>query len=255
MEWWFRDELRWGREVEEMSSWYPNSQWAERKTNGINVRYWEILIESTPPPDELPLVISDLERDGIVDVEKNGKLRHSQQCHSDHKIHNETLNLKLIDDVFLIELTYREPPGYPMAKCIIPNWSKVTLPDHPHFYNEGFVCPIFPPDGTWQWRKNTAADYLHHVSTWILKTAIWKETKDKTGKGIWIGRDAGHTLDYLLRVNPNEDCPCGSGHRFHKCCQRRLIIMSNNIQRRKTNEIISRSGFGCGVRPDSLMGI
>lgn len=225
MGWWTRDQERWDREVREMALWFPVSQWSERNDNRSVVRLWEIIVEPIPPPAELLLVLADLDRDGPIDMELNGKIRHSSRCHADHRSRDELRTIQLEDKAFLIELSYREPPGYPIAICAEPEISKITLPGHKHFYNQDIICPLFPPDETWHWRKNTAADYMVHVAVWLLKTAVWIATKEKCGKGTWIGAEVDHSLSRIIRTDARDDCPCGSGRKYRQCCMKRHILM------------------------------
>jgi hypothetical protein len=234
MSWWQNNPIRWQHEVEEMITWFPVSQWGERIQNNVSVRYWEVIVEPIPIPKELPLILADLDRDSWVDIEPGGRIRHHSGCHAEHVLKPELENLNLTNEAFLIELTYREPPAQPYARCLIPNWSKLTLPEHTHFYNNGIgdiICPLFPPDDDWQWRKNTAVDYMIYVAIWLLKTTIWMSVKDKFGRGVWIGSWANHSLEAILRVHPEQKCPCGSGRKFKQCHMHQYILAYN--QRRK----------------------
>lgn len=227
-----------------MSVWFPTSRWGERGEGGSQVRFWEVIIEPLPPADEICFIMADLARDGSVYVEQDGRLRHDPRCHAEHNLAPELPGVRLREEAFLVDLMYREPPGYPAARCIDRPLSKITLPDHPHFYNEGIICPIFPPDGSWQWRKNTAADYLTFVSIWLFKTVVWMETKKEGGAGIWMGSAAGHAIDDLLRIGPDADCPCGSGRKYRQCCRTKHVHIYNFTQTsmasRKTNEDVVR---------------
>jgi len=220
MAWWVDDPRRWQREAEEMALWFPMSQWSERVQKGIAVRCWEVIVEPIPLPEELPLILADLDRDGWVEIEPGGRIRHLSRCHAEHVLRPGFEGINLTDEAFLIEMTYREPPAQPQARCLVPNWSKLTLPDHAHFYQDSdgdIICPLFPPDGDWQWWKNTAADYLTYVAVWLLKTKVWLAAKDNLGKEAWIGSWADHSLEAILRVYPEQSCPCGSGRKFKQC--------------------------------------
>ncbi len=234
MEWWVDNPARWHKEEEQMSRWFPLSQWTQLAQKGTITRRWEAVIEPIPPPEDLPLVIADLDRDGWVDIEPNGKIRHLSGCHAEHPLRAGFEGIDLTDEAFLVELTYSEPPMQPQARCLVPQWSRLTIPDHSHFYQDGdgdIICPLFPPDDDWQWRKNTASDYLAYVAIWLLKTSVWLAVKIKLGNRAWIGSSVHHSLDALLRIHPEQCCPCGSGRKF-KQCHMRLYALAHNQKRR-----------------------
>lgn len=236
MSWWLENPDKWQHEVKEMAIWFPTSQWRERVQNGKAERYWEVITEPVPLSHELPLIIADLDRDGWVDMEPSGRIRHSQHCHAEHSVREGFKNIEIHNDAFLIELTYREPPALPQARCLIPNWSKLILPDHEHFYNGAgynIICPLFPPDNTWQWRKNTAVDYMTYVSIWVLKTVIWLAAKEKLGKNSWIGSYANHSLEAVLKIDREQNCPCGSGLKFKQCHMPQYVLAYNQQIRQR----------------------
>lgn len=216
-----------------MTNWFPMSQWYADSDSGHSNLRWEVIVEPVPPPTETVLVLSDLDRDGVVDIEKGGRLRHRLQCRAQHLPRHQFQDLVLEDRAFLIELAYREPPGHPQVRCIEPRLTASTLPGHPHFYGSEIVCPLFPPDGTWKWTQHTAADYLMHVAVWLLKTTVWEITSDIRGEGTWLGPDVGHSLDRLLRIQSGAQCACGSGNVYRKCCMRKHRAMhARQIYRR-----------------------
>ena len=221
MFWWDEDAARWESEVQEMTSWFPVSQWSESTSDGAESRKWDVIVEPIPPKRETALVYSDLHRGGPVDIEPGGRLRHNTRCHAQHQLHTQLHGVVVPDEAFLVELKYRMPPAHPAARCIDPPMSKDILPDHSHFYEPDLICPLFPPDGTWDWRKNTAADYLMHTAIWLVKTAVWKATRDARGEGIWLGSDVDHTLERVLSVPGSVQCPCGSGRRYRTCHRRK----------------------------------
>lgn len=215
--WWDEDKSRWEREVEDMRHWFPVSDWSQVETESIKMRFWQVLVEPIPTGRELQLLISDLDRDGAVEMLRDGRLSHSARCHAKHEGPNSLKDLKLVDEAFLIEVLYREPPALPIARCIDPPLSRKTCPEHPHFYEPDIICPLFPPDRTWQWARNTAADYMVHVSVWLFKTAVWLVAKKASGCGYWLGSEVDHNPSRLSRTDASAPCMCGSGMPYRRC--------------------------------------
>lgn len=216
--WWDEDEARWEREVKDMKLWFPTSDWGEFKSRNSSTRYWEIIVEPIPQIEEHRQIISDLERDAPVDVLPTGKLTHSQRCHANHLVPQQLTRINLYDEAFLVRLIYQSPPAHPKAMCIDPLISRASISDHPHLYDpSGHICPLYPPDGTWQWKRNTGAEYMFHVSLWLFKTAVWLASRKANGAGYWLGSDVGHTLVQQLRTHPSLACMCGSGVTYRRC--------------------------------------
>ena len=215
-----------------MTYWFPTSQWSTSTFNEPESRKWDIIIEPIPPTQETALIYADLDRGGPVEIEPGGRLRHNSRCHAQHPLDTRIDGVIVLDEAFLVELTYRAPPAHPVVRCIDPPVSKELLPDHPHFYESGAMCPLFPPDGTWEWRKNTAADYMTQAAIWLVKTAVWNATQETEGEGIWLGSDVDHTVERVLRVPGPAQCPCGSGRRYRTCHRREHWALA---QRRGTS--------------------
>ena len=202
-----------------MQQMFPCSQWSEIESESGRYRLWQVIVEPIPLPGECRYVLADLQRDGPIEMEPGGKIRHSLKCHAEHKSDPVLSNLLLEESAFLLEVTYSEPPAFPKARCIDPALSRDTLKGHPHFYFPDVICPMFPSDGDWSWSANTAADYLLHVSIWLLKTTVWEQIRKERGAGHWLGSEVDHSLERLLRIPTGRLCSCASGKSYKKCCR------------------------------------
>lgn len=221
------DQAWWARESEFMRAWFPLSFSAMATWGGKPTRIWRVYMNPYPPPEEMYQVLADLEANGGVDLSTHGRVRHADDCVlPDHVLRTvpwDASEVKRIPvEPLLVELAYRRPPGHPRVTCITPAWSKLTLPDHPHFYLPNGICPLFPPDGDWTWSEDTAADYLQNVALWALKTWVWLAT-GRHGRAIWLGSEQGHSPEDLRIARPNAQCTCGSGLPFDSCCRRRVL--------------------------------
>lgn len=211
--------------------WYPTSEWRERTEAGARLETWQVIIEPVPPPDELAAVLADLHRDGYLNVEPGGRLRHDPRCHAAHKLPDPLRDIAIPSAAFLVEAAFHPAPRYPVVRVLDPEVSRRTYPDHPHFYHPDVVCPFFPGDGTWRWSKDLVVDYFDHVAVWLVKSSVWLATRARTGIGTWIGPDVDHDPRFLLRVVDRRDpCPCASGHPYGRCCQRvHLAIVNGDL--------------------------
>lgn len=212
--------------------WYPTSEWGERVEGEQAYRTLLAVIEPVPPVAELPLILADLRRGAIVSLEPGGHIRHDDRCHARHELpvelqHPEAL---LGDPAFIVEATFYTMKRDPAVRILDPEISLRTHPGHPHFYANGIVCPVFPPDKTWTW-TDSVTDYLDHVSIWLLKTLVWNATA-RMGTARWLGDDVHEPPDvFLRRVDRNDPCPCASGEIYRRCCrQLHLDIVNGRVR-------------------------
>ena len=222
------DQARWARERDAMRAWFPLSFLSGRPQHDGPVLLWRVLLNPYPQPEEMYMVLADLEADRPVDVSVHGRILHSADCIGQNHVlrglpwaqHDvQTLPAEPVQ----VELLYRPPPAHPQVRCVAPAWSTLSHPNHPHFYHPDVVCPLFPPDGDWRWAENTAADYLQFVSLWALKTWVWLATA-RRGRAVWLGSAHGHSRDDLRPVHPSASCTCGSGLPFGSCCRRSVLV-------------------------------
>lgn len=235
MPWWADDPEWWGRGEPDRKVWFPTSEWGERAEDQRVVRCLRLVMQPLPPPDELPLVLADLDREetNLVQIEPDGQIRHHPRCGGRHSLRDERLTrLRLSDQAFLLEATLHRPPEHPRVRVLEPVISQRTYPGHPHLYDLEIICPLFPPEKTWSWNTHNLVDYLGHVAVWLLKSRVWIATRDQSGKGIWIGPDVPHDPETLLRiVAPGDPCPCGSGRKYRQCHREYDLIRLGAVRR------------------------
>jgi hypothetical protein len=174
-----------------------------------------------PPPEELLLIVADLTRPeaSLVQVEPDGRIRHDPGCANRHHVGDARLaHLVLPDTASLLNAAIYGPPQHPRVRVIDPEISARSYPGHPHLYHLDVICPLFPPEKTWDWRTHNLTDYLGHVAVWLLKSQIWIATRDANDKGLWIGPEVPHDAATLLRLTARDDpCHCGSGKKYRQC--------------------------------------
>jgi hypothetical protein len=204
---------------------YPDSEWSERDEKHGRFRTLRAIITPIPPPEELLSVLFDFQAGRRLSLDPGGRLRHHRECRGPHGDPGWLHGLQLADQRFLVEATFWSLTGDPRVRVLEPEVSRRIYPDHPHFYGEDIVCPVFPPDRTWTW-ANPVTAYLNHVAGWLLCSAVWIETS-RISKGLWIGQDTTHDGRVLLRIVPRSaPCPtCASGQPFGRCCRPRLARM------------------------------
>lgn len=165
-------------------------------------------------------VLAALSEDRHVLIHRSGKLDVDPDDYPEHRSSFVSAAECLRTSTFSLIAVYREPPQHPAVVLLHPepSWEALQAPDT-HFWSDGSICPLFPPDGTWSWeRPNSMADYLNWVAMWLVKYAYWELTRGRGARGVWLGTSVAHDDVVLLRQTPHDSqCWCGSGREFADC--------------------------------------
>jgi hypothetical protein len=231
MVFWMKKHM-WKYEVMDVKSVYPDAKWKDVFEAGYATRAWLIDMDPIPHESDLNQVIADLNQGMDIEIGRNGKLFHAQtQCKGSLEDHPILFpGLKLLQQVYKVELTYRRPYSkaiastQPKARILNPEISGRTFPFHPHMYGgktpkDSWACPLSPQQTNWGWGEGATVKYLDQVAIWILKTIIWAATGSGiAGMGKWIGPQTPHDKLHLLKTTGlNNPCWCGSGIAYKNC--------------------------------------
>ncbi len=198
---------------------YPQFKVVEPPLGGGSVQAWEGEVQPFPSGLELGAILEDLEIGRQVIVELGGALAHDPSCTRRHSVPQYLNRLSSADAAFHLKVFAFPPKRHPRALCVRPEISPGRYPRHPHLFSDGALCPYLPSEDVWSWGRETVADFLDYTSIWLAKHLVWERTGACRG-GIWIGPCAGHEpRDLLANVGRNDQCPCGSGKKYKRCCQ------------------------------------
>lgn len=226
----------WERHLKTLKARYPTFELSRGLLDGKFTPCLEGIIQPLKEPEEVELILADLDRDGVVDISLDGLVLHSRECHAAHYLRQELQDLPPLDEAFLLEAYLLNPESDPLVFSRDPPITIEIYPDLPHlFQNNSAICPVFGPDESWRPAVHTLADYLDQVSIWLVKFQVWLKTRERFGKGIWIGSDMGHDLEtiaWMVRAYSRERCPCGSGRRY-KDCHRKSQLFELSKYRKK----------------------
>lgn len=136
--------------------------------------------------------------------------------------------------------TFGFPTVFEDSRRILTAYENKTIPDkYRHFeLGDGSCClGIFP-----EYRWSGVVDYLYDK---IIPFFYWYSYLEQTGKPPWQGYLHGN--DGLIEAmsaphemvhrgsSRNRLCPCNSGKKYKKCCQRRDSILASKIKKQKTS--------------------
>lgn len=213
---------------------YPNASFYERlNKRGEIVEVCKLIMDPIPVPEDISIVLADLEEEKAVNIGLHGKIGHSRDCKIALEEHRRELQaIRLTDRHFTVELEYptRLFGGagsvHPKFRVLNPVVTLRTHPNHPHCFVEtltgdSWACPISAQDTTWQWEIGATVKYLDYCAIWLLKTEVWVATGGRVlpSFGRWVGpATSHHPRDVLRETNLEGPCRCGKGQRYKDCC-------------------------------------
>lgn len=201
-----------------MNHWYPYWPYRTGTEDAFPLRIWEGLLH--PLPDEareIRLILADLDADRKVNVRQGGSIVHPEDCKEDHSLAEDLQDLIVTPRVFYLSAAQDRPPSHPRVRALLPEISERTFFGHPHLYMSGEICPLFPPDGGWDGIGNTLADYLPHISIWLVKHMVWVSMRALGRKARFIGKDDAPHGDFDRLISRLGQCWCGSGRAYRNC--------------------------------------
>lgn len=155
-------------------------------------------------------LLDDIHHNRAVHVAAGGILRHLDTCGHNHCRH-EWMDRIAADNLlrsFSIRIYYtgdREDP-----RCWVEG---VNQTNARHIWgNDGSICPFLSSKNTWDWSRDTVADFVGHASVWLVSWMVFQQT------GVWIvGEHDGTPAYHLAHVKRSALCWCRSGRKYRKC--------------------------------------
>ena len=159
--------------------------------------------------DKLPELLDDIHHHRAVYTAWRGELRHLPRCDVLHDRHDwmERVRPEELTRSFTIRLYYAG--GCEDPRC----WAEgIDRANGLHMWDDNSICPFLSSKHAWDWTRDTVADFIGHVSVWLVCWMVFQQT------GAWIVGEHGGTPGYhLANIRPNEHCWCRSGKKYRKC--------------------------------------
>ena len=195
------------KSVGDMAAFCPNFSYAP-DISGVGGS-WTGTIAPLASLDRLNDLLDDLHHRRAVFTVANATLRHLPGCTTDHCEH-EWMNRVRSDELrreFTTRVYYSGTHEDP--RCWVEG---IDQTNGRHMWTDGSICPFMSSTAAWDWRTDTIADFLGHVSIWLVSWMVFQQT------GIWIVGEHGNTPGYhLAHIRPSELCWCRSGRKYRKC--------------------------------------
>jgi hypothetical protein len=212
-------------------------KWSKKSILGMRNEGWFLLKTiPLPPIDELPNVISDIMNGYAVDF-ANGKVRHYKNCKNpnhtilDYRV--KSILDQLPEQSFKVAICTGSTDclmGQPIAIALEPTINYMIFPDHPHLNMGNKLIKGYFPDSFCygfivEQERYGPTEYDRYINTfdevtlWLLRHLVWVATRNKYGKGIWIGPAEGQLEPsiYGHMLNPLGRCRCGKNKRYRDC--------------------------------------
>jgi SEC-C motif len=166
----------------DLRTFYPSFEPVIPPPRSKAVSAWKGQITPFPDSSDLALIVHDLERHAVVDIDVGGALRHSSMCsgsHSDAPFLGSLTNMDVTFEVLVLEFSAGR---HRQTYCLRPQISSRIFPTHPHLRRDqmlltetGMVDAICPyrSDET---RPSNLLQYLDFISIFLAKHLIWVRT-------------------------------------------------------------------------------
>lgn len=195
------------KSVGEMMAFCPNFPSAI-DPSGVGAS-WTGAIAPLTSVEYLPELLDDIHHHRPVFTVANGGLRHLTDCTASHCSHDWMSSVRgpeLLRE-FNIRIFYSGTHEDP--RCWIRG---IDGTNGRHMWSDGSICPFMSSTATWDWRSDSVADFIGHVSIWLVSWMVFQQTS------VWIVGEHGNTPGYHLRtIRPSDLCWCRSGRKYRKC--------------------------------------
>lgn len=193
--------------IEEMAIFCPNLLYAPDP--GDIGGWWAGEFRALSNVEVLPELLDDIHHNRAVSTAPGGATRHYSSCTRNHCLHEwmERLRPEELLRAFNVRIFYtgdREDP-----RCFVEG---ITNENGRHVWSDGSICPFLSSKHAWNWTRDTIADFVGHVSLWLISWMIFHQT------GVWIvGEHSGTPTYHRTHIHPNDNCWCRSGKKYRKC--------------------------------------
>jgi hypothetical protein len=198
---------RLNRSVEEMTAFCLNLSYA-LDASGLGGS-WTGTIAPLASSEQLTLLLDDIHHRRAVFTVANAGLQHLPGCAADHCQHDWMDRIR--SDELLREFnariyysgTHEDPRRFIEG---------INLTNGRHMWTDGSICPFMSSTAAWDWRSDTVADFIGHLSVWLISWMVFQQTT------VWIVGEHGNTPGYhLTHIRPSDLCWCRSGRKYRKC--------------------------------------
>lgn len=198
---------RLAKSIADMELFCPNLRFSAEKGSGAG--WWIGELQPVLTGEPLLRVLDDIHHNTPVETGYRGELRHLGSCSATHHEHEWMQKLDEAEFLRPFPVSVRYTGGHDHPRCWV---SGVNPGNAKHLWGDGSLCPFMASEDYWAWHTHTVADFIGHVSIWLVSWITWRRS------GVWIVGEHDNTPGYHLSViDPNDQCWCRSGKKYRKC--------------------------------------
>src|SRR2546422_8233305 len=92
---------------------------------------------------------------------------------------------------FTVSIYYSGGRDHPRCWVVSPS---IPTEKRRHTWGDGSICPFLASEDSWVWDRDTVADFVPHISIWLLTWLVFDQTAQ------WIVGEREGTPEYHLSV-------------------------------------------------------
>jgi hypothetical protein len=170
---------------------------------------WKGTLTPLCSTEQLLELFDDIHHNRPIYGVAGGAVRHLASCTVQHCHHDWMDGVRERELLRSFTVTIRYSGGRDDPRCWVDG---INLQNGRHMWTDNSICPFLSSTATWDWRQDTVADFMGHVSTWLISWMVFQQT------GVWIAGEHGNTPAYHLEnIKPHHLCWCRSGRKYRKC--------------------------------------
>ncbi len=219
------------KSIEEMAEFCPNLVYEAVPPAGDG-GIWRGRIQPVVSHGHLEEILDDIHHHRLVYGAPRGELRHHDSCAGPHCRHDWMDQITDLRIPFEIEISHDGSREQPKCWVVSPH---IPPEKRRHMWADGSICPFLASDDAWVWNRDTVADFVPYVSSWLVTWAVFDQT------GVWIAGEHQSTPEYHLEViKASHQCWCRSGRKYRKCHMR--ADQTEAATRRLRGQVLGRKG-------------
>lgn len=198
---------RLAKSIEDMAVFCPDLAYQSYYESGVGI--WTGELSPLRSLDHLDDLLDDIHHNRDLCTAWRGELRHLPGCRASHDRHDwmDRIRAEELLRPFSISIYYAG--GAEDPRCRV---AGVTRTNGRHVWDDDSICPFLSSKAAWDWTRETVADFVGHVSIWLVTWMVFQQTN------VWIVGEHYSTPGYhLSAIRPNDHCWCRSGKKYRKC--------------------------------------
>jgi len=195
------------KSIEDMAGFCPALLYAPAP-NGVG-GIWSGPITPVRSAERLLDLLDDIHHNRAAYTAAGGELRHLPSCSATHCKHAWMDQVQPGELLRTFDARFYYSGGHDDPRCWI---AGIGQTNGRHMWSDGSICPFMSSATTWNWMRDTVADFAGHVSIFLVSWMVFQSTR------IWLVGEHQNSGTYHVSIlKPNDQCWCRSGKKYRNC--------------------------------------